>query len=366
MCTRVNTAGSGSKDNNRPSQTPEPNRREDISMSDKAGRVVYWNGEFVPESEARISIYDSALMFGDMVFEMLRTFRGEQWKLREHLERLYVGLDILRIDIDMSIEEMETAVHQTVEANQPAFAEDDEHRILIDVSRGLLSLYHDIVGVHTGPNVIIADFPLRWTVVGCSHFYDKGINLITPSQRAIPASLLEPKIKNRSRMHYMMANIEVSLIAGSDNWALLLDPDGFVAEGTGSNFFLVKDGIIYTPEARNVLRGITRATIIEDLAPRLKIPVVEKNLETYDVHTADEAFLTSTPFCAVPATSYQGKPIGDGKPGPVTMSLMDEWSRVVGIDITGQIRDWDAAAADSERVGPSTYRFASANQSSDS
>src|SRR5881394_3800986 len=124
-------------------------------------RLVYWNGEFIPEHEARISIYDSALMFGDMVFEMTRSFNQVQFKLREHLERLYVSIKMVRIPVEMTIDQMEKAVYETIEANQPAFAEDDEHRLMIDVSRGLLSIYEsNVTGVHKGPNIIIADFPL--------------------------------------------------------------------------------------------------------------------------------------------------------------------------------------------------------------
>ena len=128
-------------------------------MANKHERIVYFNGEFIPESKAKISIYDSALMFGDMVFEMTRSFNGKQWKLREHLERMYSGIKILRIPLKITIDEMEDAVYQTIEKNQIVFNDDDEHRVLIDVTRGLLSLYHGIEGTKPGPNVIIADFP---------------------------------------------------------------------------------------------------------------------------------------------------------------------------------------------------------------
>jgi branched-chain amino acid aminotransferase len=326
-------------------------------MAEKSGRVVYWNGELIPESEAKLSIYDSALMFGDMVFEMTRSFKKKQWKLREHLERLYSGINIYRIPISMTIDEMEQAVYQTIEANEPAFNEDDEHRLMIDISRGLLSLYQDIVGVKSGPNVIIADFPLSWTVGGCGHLYDNGLGLVITSQRIIPAHLLDPKIKNRSRVHYLMANIEVSLCEGENNWALLLDPDGFIAEGTGSNFFMIKDGVLYTPEARNILRGITRATVIEDIAPRLGIECIEKNIEPYDVYQADEAFVTSTPFCILPAISLNGASIGDGKPGKITNQLLKCWSDLVDVDIISQIKTWEGGSADEDPDAPSPYRF---------
>ena len=317
---------------------------------------MYFNGTFVDESEARVSIYDSALMFGDMVFEMTRSFNGKQFKLIEHLERLYSGIKILRIPLKLKIDEMEKAVHKTVEKNLKLFDKDDEHRILIDISRGLLSIYED-VDIKKGPNVIISDFPLRWTVQNCSHLYDNGLNLCIPSQRAIPAHLMDPKIKNRSRLFYLMANIEVSMMKGKDNWALLLDTNGFVAEGTGSNFFMVKDNVIFTPEHRNILRGISMYTVINDLAPSLGLKVIEKNIEPFDVYEADEVFLTSTPFCILPAVTLNGLKIGNGKPGKVTKKLLKTWSELVGVDIVKQIKSWDKK----KKAGITPYKFADNN-----
>ena len=324
----------------------------------KLERQVYFNGKFVNESEAKISIYDSALMFGDMVFEMTRSFNGKQFKLKEHLRRLYSGIKILRIPLKLTLNEMEKAVHKTVEKNSKLFNKNDEHRILIDVSRGLLSIYEG-VDIEKGPNVIIADFPLRWTVQNCSHLYDTGLNLCITSQRAIPAHLMDPKIKNRSRLFYLMANIEVSMIKGNDNWALLLDNNGFIAEGTGSNFFMVKDNTIFTPEHRDILRGISMNTVINDLAPALGIKVIKKNIEPFDVYEADEAFLTSTPFCILPAVTLNKLKIGNGKPGPITKKLLKAWSDLVGLDIVKQIKSWDLKK--NKKTGTTPYKFENNN-----
>jgi branched-chain amino acid aminotransferase len=325
-----------------------------------SGRLVYFNGRMVPETEAKISIYDSALMFGDMVFEMTRSFGKKQFKLREHIDRLYAGVKILRIPIEMTPEEMEQACYQTIEANDHLFANDDEHRLMIDVSRGLLGIYQGIEGLQKGPNVIIADFPLRWTVAGMSKLFEQGINAVITSQRAIPATLLDPKIKNRSRIHYLMANIEASQIEGDNNWALLLDPDGFIAEGTGDNFFIVKDGVVITPEGRNILRGISRAYIIEELCPQLGIAVVEKNIDAYDVNTADEAFMTGTPFCMLPVTSLNGSAIGEGRVGEIFTKLLNQWGKVTGVDIYQQIKGWDEARTGAiDPNAPTPYRFKS-------
>ena len=285
-------------------------------------RKVYYNGDFVDETAANISIYDSALMFGDMVFEMTRSFNKKQFRLREHLERLYASAKYLRMNLDsvMSMDEMEQAVYETIEVNEPFFNEDDEHRIMIDVTRGLLSIYQEVVGTHKGLNIIIADFPLRWTVRGIGELFDKGINAVIPSQRAIPASLIDPKVKNRSRIHYLMANMQVSNYEGDNNWALLLDTDNFIAEGTGDNFFIVKNDILYTPEPRNILRGISRNYVLE-MAKGLGIECHECNLDVYDAMNADEAFMTGTPFCLLPVTSLDKQKIGTGKVGNMVKKL---------------------------------------------
>jgi branched-chain amino acid aminotransferase len=321
-------------------------------------RLVYFNGSLVPETEAKISIYDSALMFGDMVFEMTRSFNKKQFKLREHIDRLYAGIKILRIPLEMTPEEMEKACHETIEANDHLFSNDDEHRLMIDVSRGLLGIYQGIEGLHKGCNVIIADFPLRWTVASMGNLFDRGINAVITSQRAIPSHLLDPKIKNRSRIFYLMANIEAAQIAGDNNWALLLDPDGFIAEGTGDNFFIVKDGVVISPEGRNILRGISRDYVMKELCPQLGIPVMEKNFEAYDVYTADEAFMTGTPFCMLPVTSVNGNPIGKGTVGESFNRLINQWSANTGVDIIDQIKGWDIERESNGSFdAPTPYRF---------
>jgi len=318
-------------------------------------RKVYLNGQFVPERDARISIFDSALMFGDMVFEMTRTFNKKEFLLREHLARLYRGIKQLRIPLAVDMEEMERLVYRTMEVNEPAFEPHDEHRIMINVSRGPLGMYRMVFGGKTEPTLVIADFPVKWTVAHFARLYDTGVHAVTPSQRAIPSSLLENKIKNRSRMHLMMANLEVSQVADPDAWALLLDPDGFVAEGTGANFFIVSDGTLKTPEPRNILRGTRRAYVLQ-LARRLGIPAQETNLEVYDVVHADEAFFTSTAMSMLPCTRINGLAIGDGKPGPIFRRLIQAWSEEVGVDIIAQTKAF-AAEVGEATAGTSTYRF---------
>jgi branched-chain amino acid aminotransferase len=328
-----------------------------IATNQTSGRVVYLDGAWVPEAEARISIYDSALMFGDMVFEMTRSFGGRQFKLREHLERLYASIRFARIPMEMPIDALEKICLEAVGRHEKIFASDDEHRLMVEVSRGPLSIYRNgVFGGRGEPTIVVADFPLRWTVAGMGRLFDAGINAVIPSQRSIPAWLLDPKVKSRSRMHYMMANIEVSGWAGNNNWALLLDPDGFVAEGTGDNFFLVDNNRLVTPEGRNVLRGISRAYVFE-LADQLELRCVERNIGPYDVLAAHEAFMTGTPFCLLPVTQLNGMNIGDGAVGPVVQKLLKRWSENVSVDIVKQIKKWDETSSVSGLDGASPYGY---------
>ena len=310
-------------------------------MRHEKKRVVYFNGKFVPENEARVSIYDSALMFGDMVFEMTRSFNKKHFKLEEHIDRLLLGLKILKVDIGLTKKQLINICHETTKKNDGLFEKNDEHRLMIDVSRGLLGIYEDVVGVKKGPNVIVADFPLKWTVRGIGKLFDIGINMVITSQRVIPSHLMDPKIKNRSRLFYLNANLEASLFKGENNWALMLDTDGFIAEGSGNNFFIIKDGVVISPEGRNMLRGISRSYVMDELCKKMKIKVIEKNIEPYDVYNADEAFITGTPFCMLPVVTLNGNNIGDGKVGHLFNKMLKFWSKEQKVDIKKQIQTWD-------------------------
>ena len=239
-------------------------------------RLVYFNGKFVPESQAKISIYDSALMFGDMVFEMTRSFNKKHFQLKEHIDRLFLGLKILRINLDITKEKLFKICEETTRVNEHLFDKNDEHRLMIDISRGLLGIYEGVEGLKKGPNIIVADFPLKWTVRGMGKLFDQGINMVITSQRVIPAQYMDPKIKNRSRLYYLNANIEASLFKGNNNWALMLDDDGFIAEGSGDNFFIVKNNKVITPEGRNILRGISRDYVIQQLCKKILLNHLKK------------------------------------------------------------------------------------------
>ena len=306
-------------------------------------RQVWWNGKIIPESEAKVSIYDSSLMFGDCVFEMTRSFNGKQFKLEEHIDRLFKSIKYLEIPMELSKQDVLKACKETQLANK--FDKGDEHRLMINVTRGTLPMYHETGNV--GTNVIIADFPLRWTVAGMGSLFEEGINAFTPSQRAIPAHLLEPKVKHRSRIHFLKANIEASRLEGKNNWPILQDEDGYLTEGTGCNFFIVHRGMPITPMPKTILSGISRSYIFE------LSPCGQADFNAYDVmNDADEAFVTATPFCMLPVTSFNGQPIGDGKVGPVFKDILKKWSDNVGVDIKKQIQSWEGS-----KGGTSTYGF---------
>lgn len=301
-------------------------------------RVAYFNGRFIPDGEAKVSIFDSALMFGDMAFEMTRTFKGQPFKLREHLDRLYASLRLMETDCGLSIDEMETCTRETLQRNVGTEPADMDWQIMHDVSRGPLALYGSVLPEGIGPTVVINCWPLVTHMGRFAATYDTGVHVIVSAQQALPAHLVDPKAKTRSRLHYQMAVLQAARM-GKRRWPVLPDPDGFLAEGPGWNIFLVKDGTLYTPEPRNILLGVSRATILE-LAGELGIPVCETNLGRYEALQADEVFCTATTYCLVHATTFEGQTVGDGKPGPVFTKLMDAWKRLAGVDFVAQAHQY--------------------------
>ncbi|MFQ5734867.1 MAG: aminotransferase class IV, partial [Planctomycetaceae bacterium] len=168
-------------------------------------------------------------------------------------------------------------------------------------------------------------------------FYEEGCHAVTAMSRIIPSQSLDARIKNRSRMAYTLAEMEVKLVDPQAQ-GVILDVDGNVAENKGGNIFIVTDGELQTPTTANCLAGVSRETVLE-LAEEIGIPVRETVLQPYDLYTADELFFTSTPYCIMPATRFNGAPVGDGAVGPVTNGLLAAWSESVGVDIVQQARD---------------------------
>lgn len=317
-------------------------------------RVVFWNGKFIPEKEARISIYDSAFMFGDTIFEMTRTFNKKQFMLMEHVERLVRSAKFVRMNIPYTVAELMDIVEEVMRRNEPTMKEDDEHRTMIDITRGLLGIYKE-TGNADETNVIISDFPLRWTIKHMAKYYKQGVDLVVPSQRAIPSRYLNPKIKCRSRLHFLKANQEASAV-GKDCLPLLLDEHGFVTEGSGYNFFMMdNDGYIFTPKTDNILVGISRNYVLDILEDMTQTDFpMEKDIDVYDVENAQEAFITATPFCVLPVRSINGVVLPK-RGNRLSTAILNRWSNQVDLDIVKQAESW--GVDEEEFIGISPYRF---------
>ena len=299
-----------------------------------SARVAYVNGEFVPETEATVSVYDMGVTYGQMVFEFSRTFGLKPFRMEHHLKRLYASMKYAGIESGMTIEEMDTATSETIERNAQLLAEGDDYGIWHNVSNGPMDFHAAAVRGGPGPTVIISVWPISLTKPEQWKHYDTGINAVITAQRSVPARLIDPKVKNRSRMHYRMAELQAAKIR-EDAWALLTDEDGFITEGTGANFMIVREGQLVSPEPRNILRGITRGAIVE-LAGLQGIPFAETNIDAYDVYNAAEAFYCSTSYAIMPVATVDGHEMSESIPGPVTRRLIDAFADEAGIDFVAQ------------------------------
>ncbi|HEY0983780.1 aminotransferase class IV [Schlesneria sp.] len=294
-------------------------------------RQVYLSGQMVPESEAKISIFDSAIMLGDCLTESTRTFRHKPFRLEDHITRLYRSLKVCRVNPGLTPDEMTRVTLQVLEANRSLMGEDDDCWIVHNISRGLMK--PGPTAAQMSPATVMI-FTSPMDLRGWARYYTEGCHAVTSFSRAIPAQSLDARIKNRSRLFYTLADSEARMV-DPDAQVVILDIDGNVSENKGGNIFAVIDGELRTPSTENCLAGISRQTVIE-LAHELGIGVRETRLQMYDLSTADEVFFTSTPYCMMPATRFNGLPVADGKVGPVTKRLLKAWSDQVGVDIVGQ------------------------------
>jgi branched-subunit amino acid aminotransferase/4-amino-4-deoxychorismate lyase len=298
--------------------------------------LAYLNGQTVPASQARLPLYDSGFVLGATVTEQTRTFRHRPWRLGEHLDRLWGSLERARIEIELSKEELATISQGLIEHNARLVDADDDLGLIQFVTPGAYPTYapkSSISSRSRASTVCVHTFPLPFEL--WAEKMRAGAHLVTPSIRHLPPECCDPAIKNRSRFHYYLADQEARQtdLAAS---ALLLDLQGNVTETSTANFLVVERGTIVSPTTRTILPGISRATVI-DLAARLGIPFVERDFDTATALRAEEALLTSTPFCIMPVTRINGAAIGDGRPGEVFRRLLAAWSDEVGLDIARQI-----------------------------
>jgi len=294
-------------------------------------RWVYLSGEMVRESQARISIFDSAVMLGDSLTESTRTFRHVPFRLDEHIARLFKSLKVARVNPGLSPAELTRVTLELFDANRGFMGPEDDCWIVHNISRGL-SKPGPTTSQSNPATIMIFTSPMD--LRGWVRYYTEGCHAVTSMSRAIPAQSLDARIKNRSRLFYTLADAESRLV-DPDAQCVILDTDGYVSENKGGNVFAVADGVVLTPTAENCLAGISRQTLLE-LAAELGLPVRETRLQAYDLYTADEVFFTSTPYCIMPATKFNGLPVGNGQVGPITQRLLAAWSARVGMDIVAQ------------------------------
>ncbi len=281
-------------------------------MMAKEEWIAYVNGEYVPQSEAKLSIFDHGVLYGDGVFDTWCTWNGYIFKFDQHVDRLFRSIHAFQIDMPLSKEELKSVIIKVVETNG-----DKNQYIKCLITRGV------------GPRPLLSPVGCRTSVVVFSRPYlsviepskeERVIRVRITSIRRTPPQCLDPKAKNLNYANLVLAKIE-ALNAGADE-AILLDIQGFVNEAPGYNVFVVRQGKIYTPPASNILVGVTRETIFE-IAEKDGLEVIEDQLIPHDLYTADELFLASTAGGIVPIEEVDGRRISSGKPGPVTQRVSE-------------------------------------------
>jgi branched-chain amino acid aminotransferase len=295
-----------------------------------AEKIVYLDGLFVPEREAKVSVFDSGFNAGDGVYDVTRTFVHKPFRLRAHTARLFRSLRYTRIDCGMSPAAMEKATLEVLERNKAMLEENEEVALWQVVSRGVRSSR----GNRTVGQATVAIYCISIAFEEFARHYIDGVKLVIPSTRRIPPQCLEPKAKINNKMNHNMAIFEAKQV-DPQAIPLMLDLDGNISESNAHNFFLVCDGRLCTPSNKNVLDGITKDALFE-LAAQLKIEVTDGNFTPYDAYNAEEAFLASTSPTILPVQSLNGLRPTKEVPGPVTKRLIRAWSDMVGVDIVEQ------------------------------
>ena len=295
-------------------------------------RTVYLNGDFIPESQATIPYRDRSFYFGDGCFDLTRSFGHKLFFVEEHVTRLYHSLDYLQIDCGIAPKEMREITKEVFARNRHLLGPNDDYWVGQRISRGIFEVEGDN-WPRRGPTVVVECLPIPFKAR--AEIFRDGARLQTASIRRTPPEALSPRVKSHNYLNLVMADLEVHA-KDPDAFALLLDTQGNLCEGLGSNIFLVKGGRLLTPSAQFVLPGVSRQKAL-DYARALDIPIHEGPCDLYDAYTAEEAFLTSTSLCICPVTEINSRQVGDGRPfGPVTRKLADAYVAEVGHDYIGQ------------------------------
>ncbi len=275
---------------------------------------IYIDGELRDEADAKISVFDHGLLYGDGVFEGIRFYNGRVFKLEEHMDRLYDSAKAICLTIPMSQPDLTQALLDTVRAN----GERDGYIRLV-VTRGVGDLGLNPNLCPKGSIIIISAKIKLYP----EELYQKGLDIITCATRRVNSAAMSPAVKSLNYLNNIMAKIEALQANAAE--ALMLNDQGYIAECTADNFFVIKKGILYTPPvSAGNLRGITRGTVL-DLAEELGIPIKETELTRYDAFVADECFLTGTGAEMVGVVKIDSRVIADGKPGPITQALLEKF-----------------------------------------
>jgi branched-chain amino acid aminotransferase len=281
-------------------------------------RIIFMNDRLVPEDEARVSVFDHGLLYGDGVFEGLRSYSGRVFRLDAHIDRLWASARAICLEIPMTKEAVAKAVIDTLAANKLT-----DGYIRLVVTRGAGSLGLDPNRTKNPQVIVIADTISLYP----AEFYSKGLKIVTAATQRVQSAALSPRIKSLNYLNNIMAKLE-GLRAGCVE-ALMLNHKGEVAECTGDNVFVVRSGKLLTPPPdAGILEGITRNAVME-LAHAAGIDCREATLTRHDLYTADECFLTGTAAEVIPVVDIDGRTIGAGTPGPITARLTADFHKLV-------------------------------------
>ena len=299
---------------------PVPERQDarSINKSKIMSRKIWLDGKIVDEADAKISVFDHGLLYGDGIFEGIRFYNGRVFRLTEHIERLYLSAKALLLKMPWTLEEVCEATLQTIRANG---LKDGYIRLV--VTRGIGDL---------GLNPYLCPTPSMFIIASGitlypAELYENGLEVVTCSTRRPTPASLSPQVKSLIYLNNVMAKVE-ALKAGAKE-GLMLNEQGYVAECTGDNVFIVKkDEVITPPVSDGSLDGITRQVIFE-LCAELGITIREMSMARYDVYTADESFLTGTAAETIPMVKLDEREIGDGKPGPISLKLIEAYRQKV-------------------------------------
>jgi len=284
-------------------------------------QVIYLNGEFVSKEDAKVSVYDHGFLYGDGIFEGIRIYNGNIFRCKEHLDRLYDSAKSIMLDIPLSYGDMQKALVETIRRNE---LRDGYIRLVVSRGPGDLGL-----DPRRSPKAFVIIIAEKLSIYP-EEAYINGLKTISVSQRRNIPDALNPKIKSLNYLNNILVKIQANLADVGE--AIMVNAQGYVAEGSSDNIFIDKRGVVYTPPCYvGALEGITRGAII-DICGRIGIPLKEEPFTLHDVYVADEVFFTGTAAEVIAVREVDGRIIGEGKAGPITTRLLKEFRSIVEVE----------------------------------